>query len=64
MGKHTDKITKNQSGQTMVEFVLLISVIAIISLLFKQVINQNISKRWEKIANVILDDPTQTITIR
>ncbi len=59
------KITvKNQSGQTLVEFILILMGIVIISFSFMSIINGNISNRWTSIANIILDDPNQTLEIQ
>jgi Flp pilus assembly pilin Flp len=49
----------NQSGQTLVEFILLLASITIISFSFLKAVNGNISDRWESLYNVILDDPNQ-----
>ena len=64
MSKDTNKIIKDQSGQTLVEFVLLLLGIVIISTTFMSQINGYIANRWEAMANVILDDPKQTIKLR
>ena len=55
---------KNQEGQTLIEFVLLLASITIISFGFMRMINSNIASRWEAMANVILDDKSQKLTIR
>lgn len=64
MKDHTNKRIKDQSGQTLVEFVLLMAGIVIISLTFMRQINGNIASRWEKLANVILEDDGQKLKIR
>ncbi len=55
---------KKQSGQTLVEFVLLLAGIMIISVSFLSQINGYTAKRWETIANIILDDPDQKLQVR
>lgn len=60
----TKKTIKDQSGQTLIEFVLLLAGIVIISLTFMSQVNGYIANRWEAMANIILDDPKQTIRIR
>lgn len=54
---------QGQSGQTLVEFILLLASISIISFSFLKAINGNMSERWERIYKVILDDPNQTIQL-
>lgn len=48
---------KNSKGQTLLEFMLLMSLIAIISFAFMKVINTNLGERWTKFVNIIIDDP-------
>lgn len=60
----TNKKGKDQSGQTLVEFILLLAAIVIISFTFLNVLNTNIKDRWERIANIILDDKNQTLEIQ
>lgn len=58
MNKH------KESGQTLVEFVLLLLGILIISVSFLKQINGFVANRWEAMANEILDDPTQSLKVR
>lgn len=60
----TTKIAKDQKGQTMVEFVLLLSGIVIISFSFMKILNGQVADRWERMANIILDDKNQTLRLR
>jgi Flp pilus assembly pilin Flp len=64
MKEITKKNIKDQSGQTLVEFVLLLLAIVVISTTFMTQINGYIANRWEAVANVILDDPNQQIKLR
>ena len=57
-------VKKDESGQTLVEFVLLLASISIISFSFIKLINSNIGDRWQKIFTVILDDPNQSVELR
>lgn len=59
-----DDLISNQKGQSLVEFVLLLSVIMLISLLFLKLINTNIANYWQAMGTVLLEDPTQTIQMR
>lgn len=64
MNKHTDKGIKDQSGQTLVEFILLLAAITIISFSFLRITNGLIIDRWENISNLILEDETQDLKIQ
>ena len=57
-------VKKNESGQTLVEFVLLLASISIISFSFIKLINSGVGERWQRIFTIILDDPNQTIELR
>jgi len=59
-----DELIANQKGQSLVEFVLLLSVIMLISLLFLKLINTNIANYWQAMGTVLLEDPTQRIEMR
>lgn len=58
------QIAKNESGQTIVEFVLLLASIVIISFSFMKLVNGEVAKKWERMANMVLDDKTQTLRLR
>ena len=62
--QHTKIIDKKQSGQTLVEFILILMGIVIISFGFMSAVNSNIADRWQKMATIILDDPNQKLEIR
>lgn len=49
-------ILKNQQGQTLVEFVLLLLSILIVSMVFMKIVNGNIAKYWTAMANTLLID--------
>lgn len=49
----------SQSGQSLVEFVLLLAVVGTLSLSFIRVANNNIATNWETFARAIVEDPTQ-----
>ncbi len=48
-----------ESGQTLVEFILLLLVITTISFTFMRVTNGNLAKFWMSFARIIVDDPSQ-----
>lgn len=50
---------KNQIGQSLVEFALLLLVIASMSFIFLRVANRNLAQYWEVYARLIVDDPAQ-----
>ena len=54
---------KKQAGQAIFEFILLFLVISTISLLIYQGVNGKIAQLWEKVINIILEDPNQKLKI-
>tara|TARA_B100001971_G_scaffold213155_1_gene245645 strand:- start:245391 stop:245627 length:237 start_codon:yes stop_codon:yes gene_type:complete len=65
--KNTQDQEKNildQRGQSLVEFVLLLSVIMLTSLLFLKLVNTNVAKYWLAMGRVLAEDPSQTINLR
>jgi hypothetical protein len=57
-------ILKNNKGQSLVEFVLLITSIMLISLLFLKVTNTNIAKYWLYMGKLLMEDETQSLELR
>lgn len=55
---------KEESGQSLVEFVLLLSVIVLLSFGFLKVANTGLAEYWLKAATLILDDPSQKLQMR
>ena len=55
----TDIKKRRQAGQTLVEFALLLLVIATSSFLFLRIANVNLGKYWTAYARLIVDDPAQ-----
>ena len=53
-----------QHGQSVVEFLILISMIMIISMSFLRLINGNLADQWKVITEIILDDKSQTVQLR
>jgi hypothetical protein len=55
----------NQSGQSLVEFVLLLAVISMLSYGFVSVMNRNIGNYWQYAVNLIINDRpgVQTATL-
>ena len=52
------KIPKlDQKGQSLVEFVLLMSVIMFLSIGVIKVVNGSIAKYWAHFATIVIDDP-------
>lgn len=65
MDKHEiKKLAKNEDGQTLVEFILLLAGITMISFSFMRLVNSNIAERWQAMAQMVLDDKSQTLEIR
>lgn len=50
------KRLRNQRGQSIVEFVLLLVVISGISWMFVAFMNRNLARYWEYSANLIIND--------
>jgi len=50
---------KRQSGQTLVEFILLLLVIVMVSFGFLRVANGSLGRLWETYVRLIVDDPQQ-----
>lgn len=45
-----------QKGQSIVEFVLLLTVITVISMTFVGFMNRNLARYWEYSVNLIIND--------
>jgi hypothetical protein len=58
-----DAKKNKQSGQTLVEFALLLLVIATISFGFIAITNRNLAKYWVAYARLIVDDPAENANI-
>ncbi len=59
-GKIVPKKKKsNQSGQSLVEFILLLLVIVLLSFSFISISNRNLGRLWEAYVRLIVDDPSQ-----
>lgn len=62
--KFLQKLKKNEKGQAIVEFVLLLLVIAGLSYGFVAVMNNNLGRYWEYFANLVVDDKPGTKSVR
>ena len=63
-GSQVTKITrKDQTGQTLIEFILLLAMIAFISFGFMRTVNGIIAERWLDLATRILEDDTQRLQL-
>ena len=58
-----DRKKRRQAGQSLVEFALLLLVIASMSFLFIRVANSNLGRYWEAYARLIVDDPGQSANL-
>ncbi len=56
----------NERGQSIIEFVLLLSVVTALSYGFVYMMNKNLATYWQYAANLIVDDKpgTQTVKIK
>lgn len=59
-----NEISDNQNGQSLVEFILLLTSILIISLGFLKAVNGGMGNQWKAMATILLEDPNQTIEFR
>lgn len=62
-GKILPKTLMKQNGQTLVEFALLLLVIAGLSFSFLSLTRGNLAKYWMAYARLIVDDASQTGTL-
>jgi hypothetical protein len=61
-GKIVPAMTKkkrNEAGQSLVEFALLLLVIVSLSFGFLSLSNRNLGRLWQAYVRLIVDDPTQ-----
>lgn len=56
---NTENLVNHQKGQTLIEFILLLSVLVGLSLTIQATFNFQIGKIWLKIVRVVVDDPQQ-----
>ena len=63
-GHPTKKLVKNQKGQTLVEFILLLASIVAIAYSFMGVVNRNLGEQWTEMSQAILEDENQRLEIR
>ena len=52
-----------QKGQALVEYILLLSIMAIVSFLFVSVMNSGLSRYWGYAVNLVIDDKPGTNTV-
>lgn len=62
--KLLDKTILEQKGQTLVEFMLLLSVLVLTSLVFLSTINTGIAHLWESLGRILVEDPLVPIKVR
>ncbi len=59
----TKKTVINQTGQTFIEFMLLLIVVIGISYTISNIVNGNIAELWEYFANLVIDDPSNRVNL-
>lgn len=57
-------IAKNQRGQSLVEFVLLLTVVMLLSVGFLKLVNTNVAKYWLAMGQMLVEDDTQQLELR
>ncbi len=58
------KIIENQQGQSLVEFVLLLSIIMLLSLGFLKTVNTGVATYWLGMGQMLVEDNSQTLKLR
>lgn len=53
------KAVLDQRGQSLIEFILLLLVVATISFMFVKLVNGQIASIWVDFVKIIVDDETQ-----
>ncbi len=48
--------TLGQSGQTLIEFILLMLMVIFLSFGYMKIVNGNLAKRWERLVNIVVND--------
>ena len=59
-----DVIMLDEKGQTLVEFILLLSVLMLTSLIFLSTVNSGTAALWQAAAKILVEDPTVAIILR
>lgn len=55
---------KNNKGQTLIEFVLLITSVMLISLLFLQSVNGSLADMWLEMGNILTENPQISLELK
>lgn len=55
--------SRKQVGQALVEYILLLSIMALVSFLFVGVMNRGLSRYWGYAVNLVIDDKPGTNTV-
>ncbi len=54
----------DESGQTLVEFVLLLLIVMSISFVYMSVVNRGIADYWQAMGNILLKDVPQKQSLK
>ena len=57
------KISPDNNGQSLIEFVLLCAVLMTTTIIFYQVFREQIGNLWVQLVTMIVDDPRQQINL-
>lgn len=60
----TQNPIEDQSGQTFVEFILLLASVVMVAYSFMRLTNGNIAEKWTAMAQFVLDDESQVLEPR
>jgi Flp pilus assembly pilin Flp len=61
MKEQNKNIVSDQSGQALLEFILLLAVVAIVSFGMVGIVNRGLSSYWRFFVTLIVDDPSINI---
>lgn len=62
--KSNTNLLKNQSGQSLVEFVLLLVLIVLIATSFMRIVNTQVADIWLRMATLVLENEDQTLQLK
>lgn len=62
--KTGDAIATNHRGQSLVEFMLLLTVVMLLSVGFLKLVNNNVANYWLAMGQMLVEDDAQKLELR
>lgn len=62
--KKTKNMANDEKGQSLVEFILLLSIVAIISIGFLRIVNGKVADYWLAMGEMLVEDENQSLNLR